>query len=135
MAYKVGDKVRIKDINWYTDNKHKNIDYDIGFECGGRFFNSIMADYCGAIMTIKKVFKNFNILTTYIMEEVDGPFEWSDEMIEGLECPGFRIDRSDDDKLSTEITKNGIKITSPDGYLIGKITDVVGGMMVEFVKK
>lgn len=41
----------------------------------------------------------------------------------------------DDDKLATEATIDGNKITPPENYLIGKITKVDNGMLVEFVKK
>ena len=37
--------------------------------------------------------------------------------------------------MATEATIDGDKITPPDNYLIGKITKVDNGMLVEFVKK
>ena len=37
--------------------------------------------------------------------------------------------------MATEVTINGDKITPPKNYLIGKITKVDNGMLVEFVKK
>jgi hypothetical protein len=47
----------------------------------------------------------------------------------------LRMPLDDDDKLATEVTINGNKITPPENYLIGKITKVDNGMLVEFVKK
>ena len=49
--------------------------------------------------------------------------------------PELRLDPSDDDKLATEATWDGIKMLPPDGYLIGKITEVDNGLLVEFAKK
>lgn len=47
----------------------------------------------------------------------------------------LRLDVDQDDKLATEVTIDGNKITPPENYLIGKITKVDNGMLVEFVKK
>lgn len=47
----------------------------------------------------------------------------------------LRIDVDQDDKLATEATIDGDKITPPENYLIGKITKVDNGMLVEFVRK
>lgn len=47
----------------------------------------------------------------------------------------IRITLDNDDKLSTEVTIDGIKIQPPYNHLIGKITEVDNGMLVEFVKK
>ena len=47
----------------------------------------------------------------------------------------LRLDPSDDDKLATEVTGKGYKLIPPDGYLIGKVTNVNNGMLVEYVKK
>lgn len=77
--YKVGDKVRIKSIDWYNENK----DYDKGiiyFEESFDFTES-MSKYCGQIATI-----------TYIIEKYDeykinldhGYYAWTYEMFEGL---------------------------------------------------
>ena len=47
----------------------------------------------------------------------------------------LRLDVDQDDKLATEVTIDGNKITPPKNYLIGKITKVDNGMLIEFVKK
>ena len=75
MKYKVGDKVRIKSIDWYNKNKDPKHGYvDCGNEIG---FYEDMADYCGKVMTISKIWDY-----CYDMEGHVGA--WSDEMIEGL---------------------------------------------------
>lgn len=38
------------------------------------------------------------------------------------------------DKLASEVRFNGKKILPPEGYLIGQITDIENGILVEFVK-
>ena len=47
----------------------------------------------------------------------------------------LRLSLDDDDKLATEATISGNKLLPPNGYLIGKITQVDNGMLVEYVKK
>lgn len=47
----------------------------------------------------------------------------------------LRFDVDQDDKLATEATIDGVKITPPENYLVGKITKVDNGMLVEFVEK
>ena len=74
MKYEVGDKVRIKSLDWYNNNKD-----EYGYiNCGSRSFFTKMRDYCGKIVTIKKICKT----NCYHLEEYD--FDWTDEMIEGL---------------------------------------------------
>ena len=50
--------------------------------------------------------------------------QWKDEQI--------LLD--DDDKLATEVKVDGITITPPQGYLIGKVTHVKDSLIVEFKK-
>lgn len=47
----------------------------------------------------------------------------------------FRLPNDQDDKLATEVSCNGWKLLPPEGFLIGKVTPVEGGMIVEFVEK
>ena len=47
----------------------------------------------------------------------------------------LRLDPSDDDKLATEVTGKDYKLIPPNGYLIGKVTNVNNGIIVEYVKK
>lgn len=74
MRFKVGDRVRIKSLDWYNENKD-----EYGYiDCGSRAFFTKMSDLCGKIATIKEICKT----NCYRLEEYD--FDWTDEMIEGL---------------------------------------------------
>ena len=53
MKIKVGDKVRIKSLEWY--NKNKNINNTINI---GPLFAKNMAYHCGKTYTIKRVFND-----------------------------------------------------------------------------
>lgn len=77
MRYKVGDKVRIKSLDWYYENRDK-IDQ---IDCGNVCFVHNMATLCGKIVTISSILP---MLEAYRIEEDDGEFNWTDEMIEGL---------------------------------------------------
>lgn len=57
------------------------------------------------------------------------------ESMEERKYSDLRLPLDDDDKLATEVTISGNKILPPNGYLIGKITQVDNGMLVEYVKK
>ena len=73
LKYKVGDKVRIKNIVWYFENKGKR-----GFICFDHAnFIPEMSRYCGEILTITKVVEEFE---HYLVSEC--AFSWTDEMIE-----------------------------------------------------
>lgn len=73
LKYKVGDKVRIKDFNWY--NKNKDVD---GFVyCGDRVFDDYMSVFCGNIVTIDGINSNGYSIREDIQCRV-----WTDEMIE-----------------------------------------------------
>ena len=75
MKYNVGDKVRIKSLDWYNRNKDKNGYVDVGV-----LFDEEMSRWCGKTMTIIKVNQLY-----YTMEEDDiSHFFWTDEMFECL---------------------------------------------------
>lgn len=75
MKYKVGDRVKIKSLDWYKENRD-----DINeVECGGSVFVPAMTTHCGYIRTISKVFE---IQEVYHILEDNGLFTWTDEMIE-----------------------------------------------------
>jgi hypothetical protein len=75
MKYKVGDKVRVKSLEWYNANKDKN-----GYvHCQGTlYFIPQMLDFCGKIVTIDEVWLD----EVYIIQESDRDFEWNDDMFE-----------------------------------------------------
>lgn len=75
MKYKVGDKVKIKSLDWYNENKSKTgfISFD------DVNFMPEMSRYCGEILTINRVVEVFG---QYLMSECG--FLWTDEMFECL---------------------------------------------------
>lgn len=72
MKYKVGDKVKIKSLDWYNENR----DYYGNIECGFYYFIEEMKKYCGEILTIGKIYKN-----KYVLQE-DENFAWTDDMFD-----------------------------------------------------
>jgi hypothetical protein len=60
---------------------------------------------------------------------------YKEETVEERKYADLRLDVDQDDKLATEATIDGKKITPPENYLIGKVTTVDNGLLVEFVKK
>ena len=77
MRYKVGDRVRIKSVDWYYDNRDR-IDE---VACGNTNFIPDMVKYCEGIVTISSVLPTLGV---YRIKEDGGMFNWTDEMIEGL---------------------------------------------------
>ena len=76
MKYKEGDRVRIKSLDWYNENKSKSHGT---VACGGKYVDYDMREWCGKIMTILTAYQ-----TCYIMQEDGAKDLWTDEMIEGL---------------------------------------------------
>ena len=72
MKYKVGDKVRIKNIDWYNQNKINGI-----VVIGENAFNEDMSNYCGQIMTISDIELDY-----YLLKGTQ--YAWTDDMIEEL---------------------------------------------------
>ena len=75
MKYKAGDKVKIKSLDWYNENKS---------ETGFITFNYVnfmpeMSRYCGEILTINQ---DVELFGQYTMSECG--FLWTDEMFECL---------------------------------------------------
>lgn len=79
LKYKVGDKVRIKDIGWYNENKNEDGDVELSTTV----FLPEMSKYCGTIVTIKDIFYDINDIVLYQMEG-GIIWGWTDEMIECL---------------------------------------------------
>ena len=75
MKYKVGDKVRVKSLEWYNNNT-SNADF---IYCANFIpFTQRMSIWCGCVMTIKSIQSN-NI---YLVEE--NLYAWTEDMFEGL---------------------------------------------------
>ena len=75
MKYKVGDKVRIISFEYF--DKYKGIDGCL--VCGSYIMNNEKSTFCGQVVTISSVGTD-----CYAIEEDNGLWNWSDEMIEGL---------------------------------------------------
>lgn len=74
MRYKIGDRVRIKSIDWY--NRYTN---GTEVDCGAYPFTSDMKEFCGQERIIANVCQE-----CYLLLGIDDRFVWTDEMIEGL---------------------------------------------------
>lgn len=98
MKYKIGDRVRIKSIDWYNKNKDKNGYVDVGV-----LFDKEMSRWCGKTMTIIKVNQLY-----YTMEE-DGisQFFWTDGTIECKIEEDERTEKLRQDALKYESTTMG----------------------------
>lgn len=77
----------------------------------------------------------YKICSSWCDTSLIQPYQEELITMEERKCAELRIDVDQDDKLATEATIDGGKITPPKNYLIGKITKVDNGMLVEFVKK
>ena len=121
MKYKVGDKVRIKSIDWYNKNKDKWGVVLLGLDI--KFYPN-MAKCCGKVLTIKHALNG-----AYITEEFDA-FNWTDEMIEGLveeetKSEDELLDEYEEltdrafkggyEKCKSDIELNGFQL--PEGYI------------------
>lgn len=85
MKYKIGDKVKIKSLDWYNDNR----DFYGNVECGFYYFIEEMSKYCGKILTIGEIYRNY-----YDLQE-DENFIWTDEMFDSI------IENTDDVESKT----------------------------------
>lgn len=74
--YKVGDKVTIKSIDWYNDNK--DTWGDIGLDYGNVTFVLGMDNYCSKTATIVDIIDG----SYYTLDIDKGAWIWSDEMFE-----------------------------------------------------
>ena len=123
MKYKVGDKVRIKSLDWYNETKGM---YD-KVDCGNVSFTPDMVIYCGDILTVRDINEEFSY---YLMER--NPYAFKDEMIEGLVeeesdiTPKFKV--GDKIKLKSTLLNDvfGIIGYESEGY---RITNISNGLM------
>lgn len=78
LKYKVGDKVRIKSLDWYNENKDECGIIIFSIESGDYNFIKEDARFCGQVVTIACEEKG-----RYLIAEDDRGYFWIDEMIEG----------------------------------------------------
>ena len=88
MKYKIGDKVRIKSIDWYNQNEINGI-----VVINGDAFNKEMSNYCGQIMTISNI-----ELKYYLLKGTQ--YAWTDDMIEGKIDEALQIQENTNLELS-----------------------------------
>ena len=106
LKYKIGDKVRIKSIDWYNANKDE---YGVVLvENGDYMFCKSDIEWCGKIVTIAEVCLN----EYYRIVEDFNKYRWTDEMIEGLVEEESIIDLT----VKGEEFKERIEIAIPEGY-------------------
>lgn len=110
LKYKVGDRVLIKDIDWY--NKNKDEDGDVS--CGEYDFVEGMHKFCSETLTISE-----DVGDGYLMLEDYHGYVWTDEMfeckVEKETKPKFKVG----DKIKHKCDKNNTVITitgSKDDY-------------------
>lgn len=78
MKFKVGDKVKIKSLDWYNTFK----DDEGVVDCGQWYFDKKMSRFCGKIVTICESYDMFNWYR--IREENDSHIKYNNNMIECL---------------------------------------------------
>jgi hypothetical protein len=72
MKFKVGDKVRVRSLDWYNENK------GLGYSTKGNYnFSQPMSEYCGMTATVIKVLGN-----RYYLDLDDKEWNWQDWMLE-----------------------------------------------------
>ena len=72
MKFKVGDKVRVKSIEWYNSKK-----LDYGFTINDILFDHEMAEYCGRLAVVEKLGEAY-----YKIDIDKGEWFWYDWMLE-----------------------------------------------------
>jgi hypothetical protein len=103
MKYEEGDKVLIKDINWY--NKNKDEDGDIS--CGEFIFVSQMSKFCGKILTIDVDFED----GSYLMKEDTDGFVFTNEMFDTFA-------EEEVERLTGNLSNSWVnEFELPDGYI------------------
>ena len=80
MKYKIGDKVRIKSLDWYNENKDENGSVLCNYNY---YFTRLMTKYCGEVMTVKDII-NVPLCRCYMFEEDEFMCHFTDDMLEGL---------------------------------------------------
>lgn len=106
LTYKVGDKVKIKNLDWYNANKQPNGFIMIKVDGKVSSFTPGMVKHCGAVFTIDKVMSTSAIYPEhYRFVEDKNTYCWVDEMIERLAVGDEIVGNETQDEVKIEGTK------------------------------
>lgn len=99
MKFKVGDKVRVKSLEWYNENKNEDglvyVDKTTNI-----FFTDVMKWMCGYVMQIKDVCDDYYKVFGYAGIWQDWMLE--DEVIKEEECPVLKVLNSIQKRMTKE---------------------------------
>lgn len=109
LKYKIGQEVKIKSLDWYSDNHDEYGDIDLGVT----YFREYMSEYCGMTVTISE-YNDFGV--GYHICEDGGEYLWTDDMIES------EVEK--DEKLPTEPRKNFITADSRTAKDVDLVEDI-----------
>ena len=88
MKYKVGDKIKIKSIDWYNHQvKDKDDDIPINSVNYNTYFTKYMSNYCSKEAKIVEVSDNY-----YTLDVDRGIFEWIDAMFEDTDFEQLAVE-------------------------------------------
>ena len=140
--YKIGQKVRVKSLDWYHHNKD-----NFGSVCVGDKkpkFTYAMSKYCGQVLTVDD---HSEYEGEYYMIEDDGVYTWTDEMFEGVvddhqyhpDMSGrYHPDSEPDniDKYIQRLDGNECKIALPEGYqFVDREGNIIDTSVIMVAKK
>lgn len=140
--YKIGQKVRVKSLDWYHHNKDSFGSVRIGDKKPK--FTYAMSKYCGLVLTIDD---HSEYEGEYYMIEDDGVFTWADEMFEGVvddsqyhpDMSGRYYPDSEPDNIDKYIMRfggNECKIALPEGYLfVDREGNIIDTSVIMVTKK
>lgn len=93
MKYRIGDKVRVKSLEWYNENKDEFGDV----KTPNNVFVPNMSRFCGQECIIEAASPKPNITYYGLKEDISG-FSWTDDMFEGL--AGSELNEPQDNEQS-----------------------------------
>lgn len=137
MKFNAGDKVRIKSIQWYNENKN---DKDEVVTAQGSTFYKRMARFCGDSKVIKGVYGTF-----YKLEDDFFNDNWNDDMIEGkFKAPKTQEEinnylseipiKDANNLLGIEKRLEDDKLVLPDSILINKSSGISSSEFIEWYR-
>ena len=108
LKYKVGDKVKIKSIDWYNKNKNK---YGRLVSIGEYqyVFDAQMSKFCGKVMTISDKSNS-----SYMLKEDDAFAFWTDDMIECKVGEEIKPKFKTGDRVFNKVTRKLVNIIDFD---------------------